>query len=112
MSLDIFELIVDEERERIIQYHSDRIAQKRPPMDHYMTRMRRLNGEEFPVNFILRQITYHGRPAVMCITIDVSEQLEAEKTIRQRESYLSALVEIQNILLNSSDLSANCFKRH
>lgn len=65
----------------------------------------RKDGSTFPVEINACLINYQERPRILGIHRDISDRKTFENSLRERERYLATLVEIQQQLLDSGDIS-------
>lgn len=71
------------------------------PLEH---RLHRLDGEERIVQAFSVPITYEGEPSAQTVVRDVTEQKEAERTLKIREKQQVAVAELGLYALEESDL--------
>ena len=69
------------------------------------TRYLRLDGKETYGEAVARSVIYQGEPAVQVMFRDISERLQAEKTLRRREADLAAAQRIAHLGSYEMDLS-------
>jgi PAS domain S-box-containing protein len=85
---DMFEVVAPSQRERLRSFAAARGRGESAP-EQYETEMVRADGSEFPVEVIVRHITYFGKAAEQVITADVTDRKAAQEAIRQSEENLA-----------------------
>jgi PAS domain S-box-containing protein len=87
-------------KERIQKFASDLESVRR-----HETQFLRFDGKEIYAEAVARSVIYKGESAVQVMFRDISERLQAEKTLRRRESDLAAAQQIAHLGSYEMDLS-------
>lgn len=86
------DLLAEEDRQRLGEYWTDRLA-GRPVPEKYQYRVRHRDGSLIWLNNTCRAITWQGQPAVQCIVTDISAQMQAEDALRRSEQQYREMIE-------------------
>jgi PAS domain S-box-containing protein len=82
LTMPIWEVVVPEMRGEIARRHRSRIAGQKLP-DFYEARIRCRDGTTLDVEASVAVIQYQGRPAVMAVVRDVSEQRRTQEALQR-----------------------------
>ncbi len=87
------QLVSEDERKRITDYTRVRLRGESEAPEHYTTVLKRKNGDVFPAEVFVKQITYEGQPAQQVIAQDITDRKRAEEALRESEEMYRGVVE-------------------
>jgi PAS domain S-box-containing protein len=72
----------------------------------YETRFLHLDGTDIYAEVVARSVVFNGEPSIQVVLRDISERLQAEKTLRRREADLAVAQRIAHLGSYEMDLSS------
>ncbi|MFW6226843.1 MAG: PAS domain S-box protein, partial [Bacteroidota bacterium] len=85
--------ILPEDREMVLEQFNLKITRSKKYKTHYSFRIQKKNGEIRWVELWSKPISYHGGTGVLISMQDIHDKYNAEKAIRERESYFNAILQ-------------------
>ena len=96
LGTDAIQFVADPERERMLLYTEMRRRYDPDAPEQYQTVFLRADGEEFPAEVHVREVTYRGQSALQFLVIDITDRLRAQQAVRESErKYRDILESIQ-----------------
>ncbi|MBW2524844.1 MAG: PAS domain S-box protein [Deltaproteobacteria bacterium] len=91
------EMLVPDERERVLRILADLRRGVSPGPVHYQTRALHRSGREVPVDAYVTRINYRGESALQLFMIDISDRLRAEREHARLEEQLRQSQRLESI---------------
>lgn len=80
-------------RRRTLEYYAKRMRGEFVPAQHESEFLRR-DGGAVPVELTAARTTWHGRPALIIVSRDMSARKEAEAALRESEAHLRQIIDL------------------
>jgi PAS domain S-box-containing protein len=102
----VFKMIYPDDRSRILEYHKNRMKGKTVPSQH-QHRFIRKDGAVRWIQVAANFIEYQNEPAVQIFFIDITDQIETAKALKESEEKYRAVTETAQEVICITDLYGN-----